>query len=109
MAKQRLRAITLSASQLYDWFRRMPSARLHTDEIDTLYKRVQAGSRAIFYGARRPGADEPEEQNLSDTLANILHFCDAYNASCGPSERIDFDNALRLARGHYEAERKGEV
>lgn len=39
------------------------------------------------------------EENVTDLLADLLHFCTA--------ERLDFDNALRRARMHCEAEQAG--
>lgn len=40
---------------------------------------------------------EPDDQALSDLLADIMHFCDG--------EGHDFDRIVEWARGNYEAER----
>lgn len=39
------------------------------------------------------------EENLTDTLANAMHWCD--------ENHVDFKKCLHSAEGHYEAE-KGE-
>jgi len=37
-----------------------------------------------------------QEDALCDLLADLMHWCDEH--------QFDFDNELRRARGHYEAE-----
>lgn len=44
------------------------------------------------------GGDDPET-TLIDLLTNLLHFCDQTS--------VDFDNCLRISRGHFEAETGG--
>jgi hypothetical protein len=38
-----------------------------------------------------------DTDNVTDMLADLMHFSDRY--------KVDFDNALKNARGHHEQER----
>lgn len=44
--------------------------------------------------------DEPEETKVQDLLCDLMHWC--------ASKNIAFDTVLRVARDHYEHERKTE-
>ena len=44
------------------------------------------------------GGDCDSEAQLIDTLANLMHFCKMTSVAG------EFDNALRIARDHFEAE-----
>ncbi len=56
-------------------------------------KRAERAYRAVLAYAE----DEDIEAGIYDLLADILHLCDQYG--------IDQDDAQRIARHHYNAER----
>jgi hypothetical protein len=42
---------------------------------------------------------DTNEDGVTDILADLMHYCQR--------AEIDFDNQLRIARGHYNCERSG--
>jgi hypothetical protein len=56
------------------------------------YHQVEKMLRAYF-------GPEPYEENIIDILADIMHYCKV--------ENIDFNDSLRIAQGHFEAEVDG--
>jgi hypothetical protein len=66
--------------------------------------RADRGQELIAYYGDTHG--EPVEiagvgQNLADMLADLMHFC--------ASTDVPFDEELRTARGHFDAEQKGRL
>lgn len=60
-----------------------------------LSRRLQQGMQAVEEGSGRfPGLEL--ENEVTDTLTNIMHLCDPYG--------VDFNRCLRLARSHHKAQ-----
>ena len=57
-------------------------------------QRAEQAHRAIMYFEQNSGDDR--ENSLKDLLCNLMHWAD--------EQAEDFDDALRVARMHYEAE-----
>ena len=63
-------------------------------------RRAQA-AEALDCFAKQAGDElASDEERLTDLLADLLHWCTA--------EEVHFDKCLRMARGHFEAERDGD-
>jgi hypothetical protein len=76
----------------------------------TMEERVQRGAAAVEAGSGEfADSAEPPEQNLSDTLTNLMHWADYLNANLAHGEEpVSFENALRIATNHHSEERAGE-
>lgn len=61
--------------------------------------RAAQGMQHINLQGELGGDCDPEAQ-LVDTLANLMHYCNTVG------EAGEFDNALRIARGHFKLEAK---
>jgi|GEM_PF-1729899 len=48
------------------------------------------------------------ETVLGDLLADLMHWCDACEASGHPARPVDFESALKRARAHYRDEAADE-
>lgn len=95
-----------TTEQIAAWLDSLPAdADDRTEEFDAMMShRAQLGAVAV---APASEDGEPQEQNLTDTLANILHWVDCHNANAGEDDRIDFEQSLASARSHHAAERSG--
>jgi hypothetical protein len=71
---------------------------IFTGDEPTNADRAERGARTLldFY-AFEYGEDE---SNLRDLLADLMHHAD--------NQGLDFNNELRIARDHYEAEKEDE-
>ncbi len=58
------------------------------------------GEGALRYAGLYFRGKEPEE-SLIDLLADLMHYADR--------EGLDYNDALRIARGHFRNERESEV
>ena len=76
-----------------------------TDPLDITgisnVNRYRFGRAAVQFGTPDIGANgddiEGQESDLTDTLANIMHYCH--------SEKIDFNRALSRAQMHFNEEK----
>lgn len=79
----------------------MPKNYVKTEQNE---RRIRQGFAAIREGGGLDDRTNPDDADvvdaLGDTLANLLHFAE--------TQGLDFDNALRRARGHFAVERTGE-
>jgi hypothetical protein len=71
-------------------------------------RRILWGTYAVDAGADH---DEPQSM-LVDTLANLMHFA-AFSKQHPTTDwedpqPVDFDEALRIARDHFDVEQSGE-
>lgn len=66
-------------------------------------KRAKRAEDALFYFKEKSGYTREQaklegmDTNLTDLIADLLHFCDW--------KKIDFANQERIAMGHYTAEK----
>lgn len=60
---------------------------MNKDRALTVAKTIEAYTRL------KCSEDEPEETNVVDLLADLMHFCDAVD--------ISFKQVLRIAEDHY--------
>lgn len=71
-------------------------------------RRILWAAEALDRGADN---DEPQAM-LTDVLTNLMHFA-AYSKQYptpdweGTAQPVDFDEALRMARDHFDAEKDG--
>ena len=74
-------------------------------------ERAERGNEALQQykanGDRTSGCgDDDDLTALTDLLADLMHYAEAQRQDWdGP---MDWDDALRMARMHFEAEQKGE-
>lgn len=73
-----------------------------TEQTDEEYREAQVKEyheRAVKCVEQILHAVDEDEVVVRDTIANLMHWCDAKN--------LDFDNELRIARDNYYAEKEG--
>jgi hypothetical protein len=107
MTKRRQAAIEATVEK---WLRTLPADKSddRTPAYDEMMQeRLNRGVAAVEAGSGEyADSVEPPEQNLVDTLANLMHWADWHTAN---GLAIDFEDAIRKATNHYEAERDGEL
>lgn len=88
----------------------MDSARFlcQNDEFPRNADRAQWAASAMERFAAVAGLGEDMHADpatvLCDLLADLMHWCDAQAANGCFEGDVDFQSALRRARGHYEEE-----
>ena len=63
---------------------------------------IENGQKSLAHH-EEPGNPDERDRNktaLIDCLTDLMHWADAFDVS--------FDNALRTARSHFDAEQRGE-
>jgi hypothetical protein len=80
------------------------------EHTEMMQLRITRGASAADAGADH---DEPQSM-LIDTLTNLMHWAAFTNnnptvdAEWENPQVVDFDEALRIARDHFDAEQAGE-
>lgn len=71
--------------------------------FDTNADRATAGQMGLEAYAKSVNMadEEPHEMNLTDLLADLMHFCDR--------EQIDFHSCVARAHDHYREEVREEM
>ena len=81
--------------------------KLTHDQIVLNEERALRGYHALDAYMRQNGDEGDRQITLIDLLTDLMHYAHTQGRSTPEPDALDFDEALRFARGHFENEQKG--